>query len=180
MLIQTDRLRLRPFTARDVAGYHNAILSDPAVMRFLPGGEPRTIEQAEEWVGSFAEHHAAHGFAMWALLDRGHGELIGHCGLAYLPDAPQVELGYALARPFWGRGLTTEAARAALRFGFEEIGLEEIVAVYVPGNAASQRVMIKLGMLYDGVKPVYGTNLPQYSIRREMFDPGDAPYEVLY
>lgn len=180
MLIQTARLRMRPFTERDAVGHYHAILSDPDIMRFLPGGEPRPLEKAYEWAAYFAEFQAEHGFSVWVVLDRAQGGVIGHCGLCYLPDTTQVEIAYALAKPLWGQGLITEAARAALRFGFEEVGLEEILAVFVPGNAASQRVMIKLGMQYDGVKPAYGTNLPQYSIQREMFDPGDAPYSVTY
>src|ERR687884_170254 len=69
------------------------------------------------------------------------GELLGYCGLKTLADTPDIELLYGIVEEHWGRGLVTEAARAALRFGFEEAGLDYIVAIALPENVASQRVM---------------------------------------
>jgi ribosomal-protein-alanine N-acetyltransferase len=77
---------------------------------------------------------------------KGTEGLFGWNGLQYLPDTDEIEIGYILAKPFWNQGLTTEAAFEGLRFVFEELGLDEIVAIIHPENLASQRVAEKLGL----------------------------------
>ncbi|NDJ75254.1 MAG: GNAT family N-acetyltransferase [Chloroflexi bacterium] len=167
--ITTARLRLRAFTLDDVPAYHAAVFSDPDVMRYLPGGEPRPLEAAEKAVQHFTASWQQHDLGLWAVIQRADDTLIGHCGLQYIPDTPYIEVGYVLAKPYWGQGLATEAARAALRFGFEQRGLDRIVAVFVPENTGSERVMIKLGMKNQGLLQAYGTDLPCYTITREAF-----------
>jgi ribosomal-protein-alanine N-acetyltransferase len=176
--IETARLRLRPFTLDDIDSYYRAVVSDPDVMRYLPGRVPRPYERTEPMIRFYMEHQAQHGFAFWAVIHQAEDRLIGHAGLQYIPNTPEIEVGYALASAYWGQGLAPEAAHAALRYGFETLGLDRIVAVAVPENAASQRVMLKIGMRYEKIAQVYGTDLPCYAIERDAFQPGDAPYVV--
>ncbi len=94
-----------------------------------------------------------HGYGLWALELRSTGELIGFAGLA-VPEfeahfTPAVEVGWRLARSAWGHGYATEAGKAALAFGFDEVGLAEIVSFTTAGNARSRAVMERLGMTHD-------------------------------
>jgi ribosomal-protein-alanine N-acetyltransferase len=87
-----------------------------------------------------------HGFGRWALIHKPDKKLIGWCGLAPLDKTDEIEIGYGIAKEYWGRGLTTEAAAATIRYGFEELKLNQIVAVAMPENIASRRIMEKIGM----------------------------------
>jgi ribosomal-protein-alanine N-acetyltransferase len=115
---------------------------------------------------------------VWSVEQKGRAGLIGHCGLSCIPDADgAVELAYAFGKAFWGRGFATQAARANLRFGFEHLGLREIIAVAVPENIGSQRVMEKIGMGCQGITDrFYGAELVLYTIKCEDFQPGDELY----
>jgi ribosomal-protein-alanine N-acetyltransferase len=169
--VETVRLRLRPFAREDLAE-HIRLYRDPEVTRYLAGGPFAADEVAarsRRAVERFVTHWEAHGFGVWAVLERASGRLIGQCGLNRLPDRPEVEVLYALERSRWGRGLGPEAARAALRYGFEVAGLDRIVAVVRPENAASRRVLEKLGMSCEGDVDVYGTRAAYYALDRATF-----------
>ena len=174
--LETARLRLRQFTLDDIDAYYQAIFSDPDVMRYLPGGVPRPKERTEITIRSDQNHWQQHSFGLWAVIYKPEETLIGHCGLMTMPETSEIEVAYALAKPFWGMGLATEAAHASLRFGFETVGLDRIVAVAVSENTASQQVMVKIGMVYEKIAQVYGTELPYYTITRTIFRPGNAPW----
>ncbi len=112
--IDTERLCLRPFSLDDIDEYHRVVHSSPQVMRFLPGGKPRTRDQTAAALRYFIQHGNLWGFSFVALTDKTSGRLMGHVGLHKLPDA--VEIGYALGVDHWGKGYATETARApALR-----------------------------------------------------------------
>ena len=158
--LETARLRLRPFTLADTDAYYTRISSDPDVMRYLPGGVPRSRSDSEWVINYFMRHADLHGFGVWAVEDKDSGELIGHAGLEHVPSAPEVEIAYTLAQAYWGRGLATEAARASLSYGFEALNLDEIYGLAFPQNVASQNVMRKIGMLDQGVTGrFYGESL---------------------
>ena len=168
-VIETTRLSLRPFEAGD-AGAHAALYADPEVTRFLPGGPFPADEIPARSVRSlarFAEHWKAYEWGVWAVVDKASGTVVGQCGLNHLPDGSEVELLYALARSTWGRGLATEAGRAALEHGFGSVGLERIVAVTRPEHRASRRVMERLGMAYEGDRDLFGMRVVCYARSRE-------------
>lgn len=178
-VIETARLRLRPFTLDDAEAYYQTIMRDPDVRRYLPGGQPLPREQAVPTLRYFMDYWSAHGMGGLAIIHIAENKLIGQCGLQIVPKSEtDVEVYYALAKDYWGQGIATEAARACLRYGFETLKLDQIVALFMPENKASERVMIKLGMTYQGTRRAYNANLPYYAITREAFDPGDAPYRV--
>ncbi len=148
-MIETDRLILRPWADADRAPFA-AMNEDPAVMEFMPSRMTR--EQSDGMVGRFTEMLAEKGMTFYALEERASGEFIGAAGLfpvGQLPFAPAVEIGWRLREQSWGQGYASEAARAALRQGFDALGLDEIVAYTAALNVRSQRVMERIGMVRD-------------------------------
>lgn len=174
-VVETARLVLRGFGPEDFDAFA-AMRADPEVMRYIGTAGPQGREQSEAWLAKNARRWEDEGFGMWAVTGRGGGPVLGWCGLSRLEDTREVELGYGLARRAWGRGLTTEAALASVRYGFEEKSAARIVAVAIPANTASRRVMEKVGMGY--VRPAfhYGTDVVYYSIAREDYRRDDSPY----
>jgi ribosomal-protein-alanine N-acetyltransferase len=181
LAIETARARMRPFRIDDAADAHRVLFGDAEVMRYMPGGTPRPPERVLAALEQFVFWQALHGFSLWAVEERSSGEFMGQCGLVYLEGHPEIELAYALGRAYWGRGLASELAGAALRCGFETHRLSRVLAFAIPENRASTRVMEKVGMVYQGITTAYhgGTALAMYRIEREAFKPGDAPYRLI-
>jgi RimJ/RimL family protein N-acetyltransferase len=146
----TKRLVLRHWMEADREPFA-ALSADPDVMRYLMPLATRAASDA--WIDRQQAHLERHGFCMWAISPIGSTAFIGCVGLLQVRYeahfVPAVEVGWRLARAYWGQGLAPEAAAAALAFGFDGLGLEEIVANTSPANANSQRVMMKLGMARD-------------------------------
>ncbi|EPF16856.1 Uncharacterised protein [Cedecea davisae] len=150
-MYQTERLILRPWREEDLPSFAE-MNADPEVMRYFLN--PLTEDESRDYLESFRQRMAENGFGFWALEERSSGELAGFVGLnrpGYtLPFSPCVEIGWRLRKAFWGKGYAPEAAARALRVGFEEYGLESIVAFTALPNMPSQRVMEKLGMTREG------------------------------
>jgi RimJ/RimL family protein N-acetyltransferase len=144
---ETERLRLRQWRAADRDGFA-AMSADPEVMRYYPAVLSR--EAADRMVDTWSAELAARGWSNWAVALRDTDEFIGSVGITVprrsLPFMPCVEVGWRLARAHWKRGYATEAARAALRLGFDTLQLEEIVSFTALVNAPSRAVMERLGM----------------------------------
>ncbi len=168
--LETERLVMRPKTLDDLPFMHR-LLSDPAVMRYMGDGRPRSLETVRELVLRHLEHQRVHGFSLWLVSERAGAEPIGDCGIMPLDGGPEIEVGYRFVPAAWGRGYATEAAAAALRYGFDVAGLDEIVAVAYPENTASRRVMEKIGMTYDGRGIYYGNDSVRYVARRTPAEP---------
>ena len=146
-ILTTARLRLRQWREEDLAPFA-ALNADPQVMEFFP--KVLTRAESDAVAGRIRDHFVRHGFGLWAVEVRGAADFVGFVGLA-VPSfdahfTPCVEIGWRLAREHWGHGYATEAATAALAFGFVDRALEEIVAFTVPANIPSRRVMGRLGM----------------------------------
>jgi GrpB-like predicted nucleotidyltransferase (UPF0157 family)/RimJ/RimL family protein N-acetyltransferase len=167
--LETERLVLRSKTLGDLDAMQE-LYGDPDVAAWL-GGEPFNREQTREHLLRHMRLEREHGFATWAVVEQSSGKVIGHCGLQHLDGGPEVEVGWALVPSRWGRGYATEAARASVAWGFEQLGLEEIVAVTRPTNARSRRVMEKLGMTYEGLGVWYGAEQVRYAVRRVPLGP---------
>jgi ribosomal-protein-alanine N-acetyltransferase len=167
--LETKRLYLRPFQPGDL-DVLAALCANPDVMRYVGHGV-RTRKETETGLHRMMAHWQAHGFGMWKLVEKETGAFVGRAGLIHLDSTPEIEVGYVLDCPFWGRGLATEAARASLQFGFDPLGLERIVAIARPENHASQRVMQKLGMTYEKDAFYYNCAVVYWAIAREHFSP---------
>lgn len=148
--IETERIILRPWKASDRAPFA-AMNADPKVMEFFPSTLSR--EQSDALIEASEKHYDKHGFGIWAVEWRETEEFAGFVGLM-IPSfeshfTPAVEIGWRLAVPFWGRGVGHEGAIAALCYGFEKCGLDEIVSFTAELNTRSQRLMKRLGMQHD-------------------------------
>lgn len=176
-MIETTRLRIRRFHLGDLGALH-ALRADPEVMRYIHIAS-QTREVIAERIANFVRDYEERGFAQWAVEDKSDGCLIGWCGFAFLEQTPEIEIGYGFAEDWWGKGVATEAARACLRYGFERLGFERVVAVAMPENTGSRRVMEKLGMTYVRDDFYWGTHVAYYELQRAGFDHGDHPYKLI-
>jgi RimJ/RimL family protein N-acetyltransferase len=174
-VVETARLRLRMFRPEDLDDLA-ALFADPEVMKYVADGKPTGREEARKALDSIIQHWRRNGFGRWAVEDKTTGEFVGFGGLRSLFGMPEVV--YHFATRHWGKGLATELGRAGLRYGFETHRFARIVAVAKPENAASVRVMEKLGMRYEKDASYYGIDVTQYEINREDFRPDDSVYVV--
>ncbi len=158
---ETERLVLRQFQRGDAQALHR-VFGDPEIMRYGDG------VQTEVWVRNWLRERLEHdypqrGFGPWAVVEKLGRELIGYCGLFYFPDVggqPEIEIGYRLARAFWGRGYATEAVLAVRDYGFHTLDLPRLIAMIDPHNTASIRVAEKAGMHYEKDVMFDGYNYP--------------------
>jgi len=148
-----------------------AMNADPQVMEHLPATLNRA--QSDRLVGRAHDHFDRHGFGLWPIEAPGIAPFIGYIGLMVprftAAFTPCVEVGWRLARPFWGYGFATEGAEAAVRYGFDQGGLEEIVSFTVPANVRSIAVMRRLGMTHDAGDDFDHPSLPEgHRLRRHV------------
>jgi RimJ/RimL family protein N-acetyltransferase len=169
--IETARLILRPLKLDDLDALA-PLNADPDVMRYIGDGKPQSRAQTQMRIHAIFDHWEQHGFGLCAVVDRAARTFIGFCGLQYLDNTSEIEVGYRLAKRFWGMGLATEGAGATLRYGFDELGLDRIVAVVHPENVASQWVIQKIGLKYLKDARFYNSELEYYVVTREEFEEG--------
>ena len=145
--LTTDRLVLRPFVPEDLAELVGIHAEES--FWWYPLRAAMTTEQTADFLQRTMARYESDGFGIEAVIDRLSGAMIGWAGLAvphFLPEVlPAVEVGWRLSGPYRGRGLATEAGRAAVDWGFSVGGLSRIVSIYEPENLASGRVMEHLG-----------------------------------
>jgi RimJ/RimL family protein N-acetyltransferase len=174
LTLATGRLILRPWRDSDLAPFA-ALNADPEVMAHFPA--TLTAAESDALAERIRTAMADRGFGWFAAEAPGVAPFIGFIGLSvpdfgahFLPPGHRVvEVGWRLARPFWGRGYATEGARAALAFGFEQLGLPEVVAFTTPGNLRSQAVMQRLGMTRNPADDFDHPKLPPgHSLRRHL------------
>jgi RimJ/RimL family protein N-acetyltransferase len=166
--ISTERLIMRGWRESDLAPWA-AMNADPEVRRYL--GPRLTFEQAAAWALNFQDDLDRYGFGFWALEIRASGEFIGFTGLGAVDEGMPftgVEAGWRLARPAWGHGYATEAALAALEYGFGALGLPEIVAVTMARNLRSQAVMRRIGMTSDPAEDFDDPDVDEAPLRRHV------------
>ena len=175
----TRRLVLRRWRGGDVVPLA-AINADPEVMRWIGDGTIRNLDQTRASVAALERQWDENGIGLFAVEVRATGELAGLTGLAvphFLPEImPAIEIAWRFGQPFWGQGIATEAARAALEFGLASRGLDRIVAVVQVGNGASERVMHKLAMRLERqtIDPGSGRQVRVYEITRSDYLSGDG------
>ncbi len=171
--IETERLLLRGWREGDLEPYAR-MCADPEVMRFIGNGSILNREQGGEQVSRFVRHWEERGFGLWALEEKRSGTFVGFAGLAYQGDwdegGHKTEVGWGLDRAFWGRGLATEAARASVAYGFETLGLERIISIIQPANAASRRVAEKAGLASRGETRWRNSSVVWYAIDRGQWE----------
>ena len=153
--IQTERLHLVPFTADDAEAAFGWF-GDPEVMQFVPKGPDASLEATRRRIGNYRQHQVNHGFSKWVIRQRGSVEPIGDSGLLVFEELKGIDLGFRLARPYWGRGFATEAASAWVRVAFLDLGLSRLTAFTHPSNLPSVAVLRKIGFSPTGARQVMG------------------------
>jgi len=166
--IETNRLQLRKLTGQDLDDLAQ-IYQDPEVMRYRLHPEPATREQTQEMLKTILSHWQQYSFGRWAVICKLNQQFIGHCGLEVLAGTSNVEVNYLLDRAYWGKELATEAAREAVRYGFEELRCDSLVALAKPENLASRRVMEKLEMQYEKDVEYNGMSWVLYTLNRDQW-----------
>lgn len=148
--IETERLLLRGMTVDDAEAMF-AYTSDPEVTRYVIWDTHRSVDDSRAFLELTVSAYQSGEPSGWGIVHKEDGNFIGTCGFVeWSPEHARIELGYVLARGYWGRGLTAEAVRAMIPFGFERLELNRIEARCIAGNTASARVMEKAGMSYEG------------------------------
>jgi ribosomal-protein-alanine N-acetyltransferase len=167
--LETQRLLLRPLSSDDL-DWLVTLRGDSDVMRYIGTEGALSREQTVQRLERYLQCWSEHGLGMFGIRYREADEAVGWAGLQPLEQTGEIEVGYAFGKGEWGRGLATEAATAVLAWGFRERGLDRIVAVATPENAASRRVMDKLGMRFDGIRYRYGQDCAYYSLTPDVFE----------
>lgn len=191
--LETDRLVLRPFVDADAGPLARDIFGDPDVTANLPEdpkSEADQLDYAWKTIKTYNDPWEASGWGGWAIVSRlgsvaPEGMLLGFCGF----EAPQIddegpELGYAIARPWWGKGLVSEAAARAVDWLFAEGGHDACHACHAPWNAISGRILRKAGLIYRheidlwnsvargiGLVPFYSLHRDEYLARQNPLPP---------
>jgi [ribosomal protein S5]-alanine N-acetyltransferase len=173
--IETNRLVLRSPAPSD-AEFLVSLYTDPEVLRFLPTGPVWTVELARRSIEARLAMEAQVGYAPLTVLRKDSGQLTGTAGLRLIPNTTEVEILYHYLPSSWGRGFGTEAAIAILGHGLRSVGLVKIIAISLPENVGSWRVMEKAGMRYVGTASYFGIdNLKKYVAERETWKPLQPP-----
>lgn len=145
--LETERLLIRPWEPEDEPAF-TAMAQDVEVQKYVHGGKPFTEEEVRFWLARQGRNLADHGVCMGAMVEKASGQVVGVAGVQ--PMGKDLEIGWWLTPPVWGRGYATEAGGAAMRHVLETLARPRVVAIIDPGNEASVRVVNRLGFQYDG------------------------------
>ena len=166
LFIETERLIIRPFTMEDIEASYLMNL-DPEVSRYTgDGGVVSRAEMERRIVEDVMGDYAKHGYGRLAVEWKAEGKFIGFTGLKYLEDLNEVDLGFRFMKAYWGMGIATETGRACLDLGFESLGLKRIIAMVLPENGGSIRVLEKLGFGFEKEMMEEGMLVNVYSVER--------------
>lgn len=127
---------------------------------------PISRENSEKSLKSFIHHWQQHKYGVGAIIDNNFSQMIGYCGLRYLQELDEVELLYGLAKAYWRRGIATQAAQVAVSYGFNVAKLNKIIAMALPDNLASRRVIEKAGLQYEKQIHIFNLDVLYYCAKR--------------
>jgi ribosomal-protein-alanine N-acetyltransferase len=167
-MLETERLVLRPVSADEVGSLHR-ISNEPNVRLYLWDDELVSEATVKSLIAQSDRMFSKERIGVFGILMRGREDLLGFCGFVRLEGMEESELWYELTQKVWGRGLATEAARACVRYAFEEVGMERVIAGADAPNTASLRVIEKLGMSYLGNINPSAPEEPYFALYREDF-----------
>lgn len=166
--VKTPRLLLRPWAPEDADAWFN-ILQEDGILRYFPDPNPPPRAKADAYILRQLANWNERGCGHWAVITPSDGQIIGWSGLEYLSELGETEVAYLLSKRVWGHGYASEAARAALRFGFETAGLESIIGLVHPDNIASISVLQKCGLRFADRISLWGMELSRYQIHRSTY-----------
>jgi [ribosomal protein S5]-alanine N-acetyltransferase len=167
-MLETERLVLRPLSADEADSLHR-ISNEPNVLLYLWDNELVSEATIKSLIAQSDRMFSKEKIGVFSIRMRGRDDLLGFCGFVRLGGMEESELWYELTQKVWGRGLATEAARACVRYAFEDVGMERVIAGADAPNTASLRVIEKLGMKYlDNISPS-APGEPYFVLYREDF-----------
>ena len=147
--METEHLILRPFTLDDAEAWL-PLITLPEIIRYTGDTPVSTVDEAREILRTRPlRDYAVRGYGRMAVIEKSSARLVGFSGLKYLEDLGEVDVGYRFLPDCWGKGYATESARALMEQGVREHGVKRIVGMVHPENAASSRVLEKLGLVYE-------------------------------
>ncbi|HMN88645.1 MAG TPA: GNAT family N-acetyltransferase [Saprospiraceae bacterium] len=147
-MIVTERLQLREFLESDAADFY-ALNADPEAIRYTGDSAFESVAAAAAFLRAYNPYRTE-GMGRWAVIRKSDGAYLGWCGLRYIQELGEVDLGYRFFREHWGQGYATESGKACIAYGFQVLALKRIVARAMKDNIASMRVMEKIGMRLVG------------------------------
>jgi len=176
---ETERLILREILPTDIDGIFE-LDSDPEVHRYLPGHPIQNKEQAMEAIAFIRQQYIDNGIGRWAVVDKKTNDFIGWAGLKLITEPINnhinyYDLGYRLIKKYWGQGIATEAAHASLLYAFDNLNVNEVYAIADYENAASNKILTKVGLtcietfIHNGIKCNW------YKIDRKYFESSNVP-----
>jgi ribosomal-protein-alanine N-acetyltransferase len=145
-ILETDRLYLREFEISDAPKMYELNL-DPDVIRYTGDSSFASLEETEKFMRNYSAYKDF-GYGRWAVIRKVDEEILGWCGLKYLPETKETDVGYRFFKKYWGQGYATESALASLEYGFNTLNLPTIVARAMHENLASIKVLEKIGLKY--------------------------------
>ncbi len=170
-IIETPHLILRAWRLEEAAALFE-IFQEEDILQYFPNPKPPPLNKVEDYIAHQLAHWELYGYGHWAIVEREAGQVAGWVGLEYLLELGETEVGYLLSRRVWGRGYATEAARAAVGYGFETASLPGIIGLVHPENASSIRVLEKCGMAFAGRLTLWGLDMSRYRVDRATHEQG--------
>ncbi|MGI8639326.1 MAG: GNAT family N-acetyltransferase [Pyrinomonadaceae bacterium] len=178
-IIETERLLLRMFKTEDLDVVYQ-LFSDADVQKYLSAENRRTREQLKVTLKNLVRRWDERGFGIWCVTEKNTTEIVGYCGFQYFDNMMEIEILFAFLQDFWGSGFATEAAKACLRFWFEELTVDKILAATYPKNIASRRVLEKIGMRFVEQSTRYNMEAVTYLISRNEYQADDCFYKLTF
>jgi ribosomal-protein-alanine N-acetyltransferase len=159
---ETERLILREILLTDESAMFE-MDSDPEVHTFLGNNPVKSREEMKKIIQSIRQQYSDYGIGRWAAIEKATGNFIGWSGLKFITESENnkvnfYDVGYRLAKKYWGKGYATESAKAALRYAFEEMNLEEVIGTAHVENKSSRNVLEKCGLTF--VEKFYYKDIP--------------------
>lgn len=171
IILQSDRLNFREFTEADAQLVYD-LNSAEAVLKYIHEAPASDLNSALRTIRErIIPQYREHGYGRWALHLKSNNAFIGWCGLKYRPESGETDLGYRLMQNAWNQGYASEAAKASLDFGFNQLGLPAITARAQLENVASLRVLEKVGMQFIEYDTVDGLPVKTYHLSASQFRP---------
>lgn len=167
-ILKTNRLRLTEFNREDVDGFF-LMNEDPIVLQFTGDRPFLSKEACANFIENYQRRYRSFGYGRWTVRDLQTNEYLGWCGLSFSSEKKETDIGFRFLQKHWGKGYATESAIACLDYGFHMLQLDRIVGRAMKDNAASHRVLEKLGMQFQKEYQEEGKGWVQY----ELFKPSN-------
>ncbi len=146
-ILQTDRLLLRELNVNDSKSFYE-LNQNQNVIKYTGDTSFENITEAENFLRNYNDYEM-NGFGRWVVIDKSTGEFLGWCGLKYVKEIDETDIGFRFFEKYWNRGFATESAMACLKYGFEKLNLNTVVGRAMAENTASIKVLEKIGMNYE-------------------------------